>query len=179
MYIHSIATILCALAAGCSTYRDEDLITYEVPAEVQPYVNSFMDEYEARGGDAMHLTPNLIVRWSDTMPDTGVIGYCQLSKVDMYLPEVVLLRSYWLTSSEVTREILIYHELGHCLLNYDHIETDIYDVMFPSIINQYYYIENRHAILDKFFDPSSRPRWPLGMHKGHSRPRHTCFPGHP
>lgn len=173
-----IIVILFTVLVGCSTPNDEDLIIYEVPAEVQPYVNSFVNEYEARGGDTTDLTPNLIIRWSDTMPRTGIIGYCWLSKTDMYLPEVVLLRSYWITSSEVLRELLVYHELGHCLLNYDHVETDTYDIMYPSIINQYYYSEHRHEILDKFFDSSNRPHWFLGMSKGHSRPRHICFSGH-
>jgi hypothetical protein len=172
--------LLLLLAVGCRATHDKDHIIYQVPEEVQPHLNSFMEEYESRGGDPMSLPLNLIIRWSDSMPDPDVVGYCQLNTLDMYLPEIVLLHSYWLSSDPVVREILVYHELGHCLLNYDHVETDITDIMFPNLINSVYYRENRDEILDNFFTGSdSRPRWPLRMPRsygGETGPEYRCHP---
>jgi hypothetical protein len=91
------------------------------------------------------------------------VAYCELSIVNRFIPRIAFLRSYWNSSSRTTKELLMFHELGHCFLNYDHVTSDIRDIMFPTLIDPTYYKENRDAVLDKFFDPSNRPMWNVGV----------------
>jgi len=47
-----------------------------------------------------------------------VIGFCQISGPARY---VVISREFWYGSDALTAESLLFHELGHCLLNRAHL----------------------------------------------------------
>jgi hypothetical protein len=71
--------------------------------------------------------------------------------------EILIDRDYWERSSEVVREILMYHELSHCLLGLRHddrvVELPDGRVRAASIMNIYtihedYYVENREMYIE-------------------------------
>lgn len=91
-----------------------------VDAGLQSYVTSFVTEYQNRVNSNYKLQA-LDVHFVDVMPSSmapGVVGLCSTSPTDV--PHISVLASYWQNIPEATREELMYHELGHCVLGLDH-----------------------------------------------------------
>jgi hypothetical protein len=65
-------------------------------------------------------------------------------------PEVIVPTDIWNLLSKNQKEIAIFHELGHCLLNLDH-QDDIPAIMNPVILPEEYYKFNRTKLLDELF----------------------------
>lgn len=156
--------LLLSQLVGCHKFRYEDSDSWVIPEEVYPYVDLFLDEYELRGGDMQLIPPNVLIELNNKKMSANAVGTCSLSRSTRHLPHITLLRSYWNDSSTTDREILVFHELGHCFLNYSHVPSDNTDIMYPYVLNEIRYRENRDEILDKFFSDSGRPHWLLGMH---------------
>jgi hypothetical protein len=54
----------------------------------------------------------------------------------------------WETLTEAQREVLMYHEFGHCLLDKDHTP---YTIMQSTLLNADYYVGNKESLLDQLF----------------------------
>jgi hypothetical protein len=74
-------------------------------------------------------------------------------------PEVTIDSTAWQGLSEVQREVVVFHELGHCILGRGHLAETlpggfVASVMFPQVsigIDQPYYQEHRQAYIDELF----------------------------
>lgn len=132
---------LVMVACGKVTTPDPRTITSTNP-EFIPYIQMFEKLYGRKIGDIpigfeniMRPTIGQCTRWTS--------GYKQI-RIDP---------SYWQTASEPARIGLIFHELGHCELNRDHLDTvhyysgihiagDIPDsIMYPYNFFNYSYEE--------------------------------------
>ena len=60
------------------------------------------------------------------------VGECWLSN-----QKILLLQSWWNHASAAEQEVLMYHELGHCMLNRTHRDTHTGPLGFPSSIMYY------------------------------------------
>ena len=135
-----------------------------IPAEVLPYVERFFAEAQERGLDyrledyALNIQMEAIAR-----PD--VAGTCNLRSGFITIDEI-----YWRTATDRERERVVFHELGHCVLDRRHrneklLENDCISLMqgaennFSCSTNdedeawwEYYH--------DELFDPGLRnPEW--------------------
>lgn len=68
--------------------------------------------------------------------------------------EILIKESYWKTLSSVCRRLLVYHEMGHCILNQDHRDG------YPSVMNSSngyceLYDKHENMFLEEFFIRSS------------------------
>lgn len=81
-------------------------------------------------------------------------------------PKIRINRKYWsndLAYDNARREMLMFHELGHCILNRDHNEeVNIYghplSIMYPSVFSHNSYISNYSMYINELFlakDPVS------------------------
>lgn len=98
----------------------------QVDPEFQPYVDLFM-EYA-----------NLPVIHVDMYfnPQSGnVIGVCYKRGNDR---KVEIDVEWWDKAGELDREILIFHELGHCVLEKPHTNFDLEDGCGGSVMNEYH-----------------------------------------
>lgn len=78
-----------------------------------PYVQSFQLELDKKG---IPLSANSIpIMFGPTMGNA--IGYCIIS---LNSRVITINRKYWNIASNIERELLIFHELGHCLLFLGH-----------------------------------------------------------
>ena len=81
-----------------------------------PYVKRFADEAYRR-----NVYPNqsklaaLSIRFAFNLGDYNHLAECEVNTTQISVSE-----SYWMTASEPEREVLIFHELGHCLLGRGH-----------------------------------------------------------
>lgn len=113
---------------------------YTLPIEFEDRVNMLSVKF----GNPKRISPNFV-------------GYCDIATVS-----VIVDKAAWDNYEEGTRQSLIDHELGHCLLERNHrhaFETDgtnksPISIMFPSVLPHKYYVNNRKALLDELFSYS-------------------------
>lgn len=147
---------------------------YNVPAEFEPYVQSFISEANAHGKTI--TINNLIIQYDSTLPD----NFCAKSNVISSENNVQKIISVnprlkcWQNSLQL--ETLIYHEMGHCILGRQHDNTLMpkgyaKSIMYPDDITLYspcvYPIDDscnqlyrRTYYVSELFDPSTAlPDW--------------------
>lgn len=86
--------------------------------ELQPYVDRFYDEAETRG---FSLAQNIDALIADDVVPCGQ-GHSPDFNGMFDKPTIIIRESCWENLNDVAREILVFHELGHALLNRIHIE---------------------------------------------------------
>ena len=165
-----VFTILLALIGSCG--EEEPFVAqYEVNSETQVFVTAFFEEAAARG---LKLdTSNLIVRFENELSSEDGTPICGTTKgiLNNEKQNLVLIDSECLAwrHSNLSREILIYHELGHVFLERIHLNDlfsngDYKSLMFGGNWNilRYYTedITKRTYYVDELFDPSTpTPDW--------------------
>lgn len=78
--------------------------------------------------------------------DDEVIGLCDSDH------NIRIWRPWWNTASEIAKEAVIYHELGHCVLGLDHAKPGTLNFMTPSIPNDEALLENWNLLVTKLFN---------------------------
>ncbi|HUV84453.1 MAG TPA: putative metallopeptidase [Methanosarcinales archaeon] len=151
------------LLIGCGTPIEDLNPTkkdkkYEVAdKELESYINLFEEESKSRKAVSID---NLIVEYGNTA-DVGqgllnlldvTIGVCY-SGSDT--PRIVIDKSYWADATDTQKEVLMFHELGHCILGRGH-DTRLdngkvpVSVMYPTIFT-FWYTKKRKYYLDELF----------------------------
>lgn len=110
-------------------------------ARLEPYIDTFMDRLVVAG-----LSPDvtgLVVEFSDSLP-SNVLGSCLMGG-----KSVKINRQLWASLNSSSREELIFHELGHCVLNRLHDSTLVsglpMSVMYPYHLGSTYVHPTRYA----------------------------------
>ena len=139
---------------------------YRVPKEFTPYVESFIEEGRER--NRLQSIDSLIIQFGKTEENAKTVGYCDLTverKTNKVLepPSITINEKYWNGSSDVQKELLMYHELGHCILNRYHdgnatIELGVVvpeSIMYPYMFDAAIYENKRIDYLDELFGVKS------------------------
>lgn len=157
-----IMFIIAYLLSSCITVVSYPKRKASVPQEVQPYVEVFKVEYAKFYNSKTYYTSNLISKISSLNikiePLKTPASYGEGKKLlavcdyDVYgQPIVILDKKSWEDASSVGKEVIIFHELGHCVLGQEHrtFETD-FDVRIKgSIMDRFILDENDY----KFYKP--------------------------
>lgn len=115
--------------------------------ELQTYVKEFIADAKARGIELSddNLTIDFKGHLSNTHDGLVTIGMCLpflFSKREVFIDP-----NHWAFASPIERKVLIYHELGHCLLGLEH-RDDGPHIMNSIIISDWYYSD---ALIDEEF----------------------------
>lgn len=123
-----------------------------------PYVASFEEKARVTYGKESFKVGDIPVNFGDTTDDK-YDGVC--IKYPDGTKEIILKKSWFDRTSETQREILIYHELGHCRLNrkhnssvgmaYDNNISVKMSIMNPVVPSSYYYEVYQDAYLRELF----------------------------
>ncbi len=140
--------------------------TYNIPASLQPYIDNFIAEAATRGVDLK--IEDLIIIFEDNLEVDGVeaAGICARSRST---PEIKLDTTSinWRINLS-SREQLVFHELGHCVLERSHISQKLNNgnyktLMRPSgeqIYGPLYSKFKRVYYLDELFNEATpSPEW--------------------
>ena len=106
---------LLILLAACSGKEAPEPV-YQVPGEVEPYIQQFITEARLRGKE-MAIT-NLVVTFGPTV-SSDVCGACLPGSADPNGQVRIVLSNdpyCWQELTPEDREELVFHELGHCVL---------------------------------------------------------------
>ena len=136
---------------------------FRVDPALMPYYEKFVQESLERGRNSS--TNDLIMEFGST--EGRVLGYCQkqekfnfkfLYTETVSTPVVVINPTVWknMAHDEAGRRELIYHELGHCILNKDHDTTrSAYgrpeSIMYPYHMGGSWFATWENNYLDQLF----------------------------
>ena len=91
-----------------------------VDSRLWPYFERFESEGLERGHD-ISLTSIGIEGVIQSIDEEHIAGTCQFNR---FQPRLITIDSeFWQRSSELFREFIVFHELGHCALLRDHDES--------------------------------------------------------
>lgn len=119
------ASALALLLSGCSQFPPKP----GVDSDFQQHLREFVKDAERYGID-LQMPQSMLysIQYGDTADGSGTaIGICYRTQI-----------RNWVVISPVTRDTgyqrtLLYHELGHCLLNQKHVEGTNTDIMNPRL----------------------------------------------
>lgn len=124
----------------------------------QPYVQTFWDE-SLRQGRTL-VWPLLSITLGDVSKyGENVLGVCSQDNVPTHLQYIKISSKFWPIKSEVSRQNLISHELGHCALQRGHSYKYFKDqghqypdsIMAPSIISDTLFKNYEAYYLEELF----------------------------
>ncbi len=166
---NSIVLILVIMFIfSCKKEREP---VYEVPQELEQYIIKFAEEGNKRG---MNLViDDLIVEYGFNLEADGTeaAGLCHYETDDM-APRIELdTTSLNWTAHEYSREMLVFHELGHCILNRPHLETRFINDNYKSMMKGNgdpifagFNLFKRDYYIDELFDANTPPpAWASGI----------------
>ncbi len=167
-------TLMLILVWGCTKSElDRDItqpIAYNVPAEFQVYIDSFLSAGQQRGIDSIAID-NLVVDWE--AENENLVGHtcavCYKAKeVDSLQKYIIIKPDCWNGLNDHLKEVVMFHELGHCYLNRSHKSGNMGNGYVKSIMNKTMSEPlwadttsyRRAYYLDELFDPDTdKPEW--------------------
>lgn len=140
---------LLVLLIGCS--KDEEIL---VEPEFLAYLAEFEAEAQLRSKDLGETMETLSVRFVDI--DSDAAGQCITYTNGERVIEIN--RTSWNSLADSGRELLLFHELGHCVLNRGHLNDKNEDGQCSSIMREStqtcpinYNVTTREAFLNELF----------------------------
>jgi hypothetical protein len=126
-----------------------------VPDDLQPYFSSFEDA-AADLGVPIDIAASGITAEIRAINQGNVAGTCSTNGFE--IRHITIDRSFWTTASPLLREMVVYHELGHCILGRGHTETSFANGLCTSIMrsglgdcHDAYNFDNRSYYLRELF----------------------------
>jgi len=127
-----------------------------VEAELLKYFERFEKEGKARGVDVDLTAAGITSRIGQTTV-TDWVGQCNLHSDSPN--EVIISDNFWHIASDLQKEKIVFHELGHCFLNRGHRDDSFPDGRCKSIMRtgsgsciDFYYQQYRDYYLDELFE---------------------------
>lgn len=126
----------------------------DIDKELRVYFNIFENEAKLRGQD-INLDNFELTGYIEEIHEANVAGICQYSSQNPN--RITIDRTFWNNSSTANREMVVFHELGHCVLAQGHRETTDQNGFCLSIMRsgtgpcRTVYANNREYYLDELF----------------------------
>ena len=147
-YVVCYMSMVLMLASCAPKSKSERKGVISVDQELAPYFELFKQR-AAEHGKNLNIS-SITIKFEgelgkDASGTSEILGLCTMWREDdESYPEIKIDRTDYALLSNVRREALLFHELGHCLLNRVH-DDDTYDdgrpksLMNKYIIGEYYY----------------------------------------
>ncbi|MEL6925692.1 MAG: putative metallopeptidase [Bacteroidota bacterium] len=145
------------LFIACSKENSENLTEVElyVDERIQPYFDLFEQEGLARDVE-VSLEGARVEGYIEAIEENNVLGQCQYSATSPR--RVIIDEQFWAQATDLQKEFVIFHELGHCYLNRSHDDTRSNNGTCSSMMQsgttrcRFSYTNNsRDAYLDELF----------------------------
>jgi len=118
-----VYSTICLLMIGCAKESDENLIVEElnIDAELQPYFDRFIAEGASRG-EEIDLVAKRIEGFLLDIEEEDVAGQCSYSSSSTRKVNIDI--NYWNRATDLEKEFVVFHELGHCYLERSHLDEE-------------------------------------------------------
>ena len=109
-----ISSILIYFVCACAS---DDEVSVVVDVQLEEYFELFIKEAQVYGYD-LSEDVSLISGYLEVLTGTTAAGQCKTYSDGRR--EIVIDSEYWQRADPLEREFLLFHELGHCVLDRDH-----------------------------------------------------------
>jgi len=153
--INKFFILICAVFYSCGAEDPDDWIRKlgeksDFPRQepsvesIEQIVNSFIHDCGTmHGADISNLSKIEYIRYGDPIIDgkQNVAGVCTSwnSANGSVIKSNIVIKKL---DSAISAKVLLYHELGHCVLELGHTQQDPGTIMSPSMLDERYYQEN-------------------------------------
>ncbi len=160
------AAVMVFVACATPDRSSDQFVADKIEPEAKefgPYIKNFIDYGKKYDKDYSEEVSQIQFYFADIKAKRGeeqatnaasreVVGYCDPEEKPK---AIVIDRSYWKTASNTGKEILIFHELGHCALDRDHNVKRVKDkpisLMYPILTDEDSYTQNKTDYLRELF----------------------------
>lgn len=137
---------------GCSVFKSTKKIV-SIDNNLVEYVNDFVNESKLYGKPV--VIDSLFVYFVPRLPGSTVALCYMTGIMGDGIPTVQIDREFWTGASQTTKEVIIFHELGHCVLFREHLDTwnkgIATSIMYPYIESDYMYSNNWNYYMYELF----------------------------
>jgi hypothetical protein len=127
-----IQILLCSVVIfSCSEDEELSSVSYIDDALI-PFFESFEAEAEERGL-VIEIGNHVSSARIEPIEDIGVAGICSFS--DFTPNQIRIDKEIWDQSSPSFREYVVFHELGHCVLDREHLDDTLPGGICKSLMN--------------------------------------------
>jgi len=160
-FIRTIAFSLLITLVACGKNNEIQLSKEYVG--VEPELWGYFEKFEKAAADRgvdVDLTLAGITGSIETIHAHGTVGLCnhRLDEPN----HVIIDKNFWASASENSKEMIIFHELGHCYLERGHTDAKNNDGTCASIMRSgkggcvdFYTRSNRNQYLDELYTEST------------------------
>lgn len=148
-----VLALLLFFMPSCQQESLEPITYLNVAEELCPYFQQFEEEAAARGLK-IDLKAAQIKGQLSSIPG-GLVGIC----ANTAERQIVIDRNFWDRSSTLSKELIVFHELGHCFLDRGHSNEKRTDGTCASIMRSgkgacvdFYTTSTRTRLLDELFE---------------------------
>jgi len=136
MYINRVFIwcVFIGFCFSCSEHDEVETIPVKFPAvdpELRVYFQRFEDESAARGL-SVDLTASGITGTILEIDEKHILGRCSFPRAQPN--RVTIDRTFWRRGTDLFREFVVFHELGHCYLFRPHLEDHLSNGACASIM---------------------------------------------
>jgi hypothetical protein len=150
-----IYVILPLLLSACAKHTP----VVQIDEPFKPYVTAFQARAAMVGYNVK--ISDLIVTTVDSFSDPNVVGMCLGMNQNDQTPTISVSKFYWPKLEVSFREEMLFHELGHCVLNRNHRPDQSNNlslsVMNPYIFGSRVYEANYGQYMHELFFQSDLP----------------------
>ena len=153
---HLVIGAICCLVMLGSACEKEEAILSKVDEDLQPYFERFDVEATARGLDFSLEMEELEADILSISRD-GVLGQCHYSDEAPNIVEID--DEFWARATDLEKEYVVFHELGHCVLGRDHDDSRSANGTCSSMMQSgltncrvEYNTSNRDDYIDELFE---------------------------
>jgi hypothetical protein len=145
LFLAGCATGVTTVKRTNRTYHPCEVktISKRVDSEILPFVEEFVTDAKKYDSSCNAVRDIFI-----SNKVTGqVAGYCIPGFV------VVMSNTFWDRASTVSKRTLVYHELGHCALDREHVDEDNTDsIMNPYVLSDYLVEGRWEQLVERLFN---------------------------
>ena len=143
--------ILLITPIGCATVPPEYKYN-EYLENFAPYVGKF--RIKAYTYNRTKLMSDVIIYFGEVQKSTND-GYVTVAMCD-YKGNIIINKKEWNQRSTIKQENVIFHEMGHCVLNRDHTQGLFEDdcpksIMYPSLMTDWCYLKRYDYYMKELF----------------------------
>lgn len=153
--MHKLKYILLLFVSSLALFSCSDEDAIETDAALQPYFDIFAAEAALRGFPVDYEAERIEGLLQD-ITDSSIQGQCFRNEDKP--KKVIIDTEYWANADAFEKEFIIFHELGHCFLGRDHLNSsdnkgNCLSIMHanPGVCNFSLTEDNRELYLDELF----------------------------
>lgn len=152
--------ICVVISGGCTTINmvqnNKISFTY-VDRTLKPFLDMYYAEAEKRGITVDRKEVVLVFGHTKAREDDDTIGFCAEAG---NVPQMVIDEETYQSYNQSEREMLILHEIGHCVGKRDHCEVmenkQPISLMYSKMFDVRYYDVHREGLMNELFFKDDR-----------------------